>query len=110
MDSTSVSDCPECCKYSVRTAYVDVYSVSLHTVKVKPEAAGVLQRRIGARLRELRRAKGISQEAFAEACGLHRTHMSLLERGRINLTVNTLHQITFVLGIKLKDFFSKMKY
>jgi transcriptional regulator with XRE-family HTH domain len=68
------------------------------------------QRRIGERIRALRNAKGISQEAFAAACGLHRTHMSLLERGKVNLTVNTLHQITIALGIKLKDFFAKMKY
>lgn len=105
MDSISLSDPLKCCKYSVRTAYVDVYSVSLHTVKVKPEATGVLQRRIGARLRELRRAKGISQEAFAEACGLHRTHMSLLERGRINATISTLHHVAKALGIPLSEFF-----
>jgi hypothetical protein len=28
-----------------------------------------------------------------EACDLHRTHVSLLERGRINVTVNTARQI-----------------
>jgi DNA-binding XRE family transcriptional regulator len=84
---------------------IDVYSVSLHTVKVKPEAIGVLQRRIGARMRELRTAKGISQEAFAEACGLHRTHMSLLERGRINATISTLHHVSKALGISLSEFF-----
>lgn len=67
------------------------------------------QKAVGARVRELRKAKGISQEAFADACGLHRTHMSLLERGRVNVTVNTLHQITNMLGIRLKDFFSEMK-
>ena len=72
---------------------------------VKPEATGVLQRKIGARLRELRRAKGISQEAFAEACGLHRTHMSLLERGRINATITTLHHVAKALGMSLSEFF-----
>jgi DNA-binding XRE family transcriptional regulator len=105
IDSTSLSEWPKCCKYSVRTCYVDVYSVSLHTVRVKPEAIGALQRRIGARLRELRRAKGISQEAFAEASGLHRTHMSLLERGRINATISTLHQVAKALGVSLSEFF-----
>jgi transcriptional regulator with XRE-family HTH domain len=74
----------------------------------KQEALG-FQRQIGARLRHLRKAKGISQEAFADACGLHRTHMSLLERGRVNVTVNTLHQITTMLGIRLADFFREMK-
>src|SRR5579859_3131701 len=31
---------------------------------------------------------GFRRRAFAEACELHRTHVSLLERGRINITVN----------------------
>jgi transcriptional regulator with XRE-family HTH domain len=77
---------------------------------VKRAGSVEFQKQIGQRIRALRTAKGISQEEFAAACGLHRTHMSLLERGKVNVTVNTLHQITVVLGIKLKDFFSKMKY
>jgi transcriptional regulator with XRE-family HTH domain len=77
---------------------------------VKRAGSVEFQKQIGQRIRALRTAKGISQEEFAAACGLHRTHMSLLERGKVNVTVNTLQQITVVLGIKLKDFFSKMKY
>jgi transcriptional regulator with XRE-family HTH domain len=77
---------------------------------VKRTGSLEFQKQIGQRIRALRTAKGISQEEFAAVCGLHRTHMSLLERGKVNVTVNTLHQITVVLGIKLKDFFSKMKY
>src|ERR1700689_2594907 len=47
------------------------------------------QKRLGARIREIRTARGFSQEDFAEACDLHRTHVSLLEPGRINITVRT---------------------
>ena len=65
-----------------------------------------LQKWIGARIRELRTAKGISQEDFADACGLHRTHISLLERGKVNVTVSTLHQITKTLGVSLAKFFA----
>ena len=76
---------------------------------MKIKDAVLLQKQIGARIKELRKEKGISQEAFADACGLHRTHMSLLERGKVNVTLNTLSQITNMLGIRLKDFFSEMK-
>jgi len=38
-------------------------------------------------------AKGFKQEGFAEACDLHRTHVSLLERDRIDITVSTARQI-----------------
>ena len=51
------------------------------------------------------RERGFSQESFAEACDLHRTHVSLLERGRINITVNTARQIAHVLKITLSELF-----
>jgi transcriptional regulator with XRE-family HTH domain len=60
---------------------------------------------IGSRVRELRHAKGLSQESFADACGLHRTHVSLLERGKINVTVSTLQRIAQTLEVRLEKFF-----
>ena len=63
------------------------------------------QKRMGARVREIRTAGGFSQESFAEACELHRTHVSLLERGRINIAVNTARQIVHVLEISLSELF-----
>ena len=35
--------------------------------------------------------------------------MSLLERGKINVTVNTLRQITRELGVGLSEFFAEIK-
>jgi transcriptional regulator with XRE-family HTH domain len=60
------------------------------------------------RIREIRTERGFSQESFAEACELHRTHISLLERGRINMTVNTARQIALVLQISLSELFKGM--
>jgi DNA-binding XRE family transcriptional regulator len=37
--------------------------------------------RFGARIKELRHGKDISQQELADRCGLHRTEISLLERG-----------------------------
>jgi len=72
---------------------------------VKADEAAKFQRRIGARVRELRTEREISQEAFADLCSLHRTHMSLLERGRVNITMNTFKAILNALGMKASDFF-----
>ncbi len=44
---------------------------------------------LGDRIRQLRRKKGLSQEAFADHCGLHRTYMGAIERGEHNLTIQT---------------------
>jgi transcriptional regulator with XRE-family HTH domain len=67
--------------------------------------AADFQKRLGARIRQIRTAKEFSQEGFAEACDLHRTHVSLLERGKINITVNTARQIAHILEISLSELF-----
>ena len=81
-----------------------LYNISPTIVWVQSGAAD-FQKRLGVRIREIRTARGFSQESFAEACDLHRTHVSLLERGRINVTVNTTRQIARVLQISLSELF-----
>lgn len=44
-------------------------------------AVGDLQKRVGRNLRAHRQALGLSQEAFADVTGVHRTYMGGLERG-----------------------------
>jgi len=63
------------------------------------------QKRLGARIREIRHQRGLSQEAFADACGLHRTHQSLLERGKLNVKIHTLRLVARELKIPLSELF-----
>ena len=49
-----------------------------------------MQQQLGVRIRDLRVKKGLSQEAFADRCGLHRSHMGEIERGKANMTLATL--------------------
>ena len=39
---------------------------------------------ISARMRELRKAKGLSQEALADEAGVHRIYVGMIERGQGN--------------------------
>ena len=55
--------------------------------------AGELQQNIGHNLRAYREAKDLSQEAFADALGVHRTYLGGLERGERNLTLQTVEKI-----------------
>lgn len=52
--------------------------------------AGELEQRFGHVIRELREAKGLSQEALSFACGRHRTYVSLIERGKNSPSIRTL--------------------
>jgi transcriptional regulator with XRE-family HTH domain len=58
-----------------------------------------LQRVVGRNLRAYRVAQGLSQEAFAEVLGVHRTYMGGVERGERNLTLNSVEKIAEKLGI-----------
>jgi len=59
--------------------------------------------RFGNRLRQLRKAKGFSQEAFAAECGLDRTYISGIERGRRNVSLRNVQVIAKALGVSLSE-------
>ena len=54
---------------------------------------GVLARTVGENLRAYRKARGLSQEAFADVFGWGRTYMGELERGKCNLTLQSLEYV-----------------
>jgi transcriptional regulator with XRE-family HTH domain len=60
---------------------------------------GDLQRTVGRNLRAYREAQGLSQEAFADVLGVHRTYMGGIERGERNLTLKSLERIASRLGL-----------
>ena len=59
-----------------------------------------LQRTVGQNLRNLRVAKGLSQEAFADLLGVHRTYIGAMERGERNLTLGTVERLARSLGVE----------
>jgi transcriptional regulator with XRE-family HTH domain len=60
---------------------------------------GDLQRTVGRNLRAYRLKRGLSQEAFADVVGVHRTYMGGLERGERNLTLRSLERIAERLNV-----------
>lgn len=60
-------------------------------------------------IRSYRRQKKISQDAFADQCGLHRTYIGALERCERNVTLSTLELVAKAVGISVPDLLSKEK-
>jgi transcriptional regulator with XRE-family HTH domain len=60
---------------------------------------GDLQRTAGRNLRSYRESRGLSQEAFADVIGVHRTYMGGVERGERNLTLKSLERIAAKAGL-----------
>lgn len=65
------------------------------------------QRSFGARVRELRRAAGMTQEDLAERCGLFRTYMSRIETGKANPTLTMIHALAASLGVPVPALFGE---
>jgi transcriptional regulator with XRE-family HTH domain len=60
---------------------------------------GDLQRAVGRNLRAVRESQGLSQEAFADVLGVHRTYMGAIERGERNLTLKSLERMADRVGL-----------
>jgi transcriptional regulator with XRE-family HTH domain len=65
-----------------------------------------LERRFGKRLKELRLARGLSQEELAFRVGVHRTYLGGIERGERNPSLRNLAAIAKGLGVSLPELFS----
>jgi transcriptional regulator with XRE-family HTH domain len=56
---------------------------------------------LGARVREERIKRGLSQEKFAELADVHRTYVGMIERGEKNISLRNLEKIAKALDLPL---------
>lgn len=59
----------------------------------------------GQRVKQLRLQSGMSQEVFADKCGLDRTYVSGIERGVRNPTLEVINVLANGLNVKLDILF-----
>lgn len=64
-----------------------------------------LRQKFGERVRQLRLASEISQEAFADKCGYARSYMSRIERGLANPSLDAVEVLAVALRVEVKELF-----
>ena len=62
---------------------------------------------LGARIKELRLRKDLTQNELAMLCNFEKASMSRIESGRTNVTILTLKKISKALEVRLVEFFSE---
>ena len=62
---------------------------------------------VGKKLRQIRRAKDITQEALAEKVNVAKSYLCQIERETKSPSVNLLEEIAEALGCSVTDFFEK---
>ncbi|QJP72087.1 helix-turn-helix domain-containing protein [Burkholderia glumae] len=62
----------------------------------------------GAAVRQYRKERGYSQEAFGHACGIDRSYMGGIERGEHNLALVNIMKIVRALNMKPSEFFKAL--
>ena len=65
---------------------------------VQPQSSQLVKT-FAANVRERRLALGVSQEVLAEAAGVHRTYIGMIERGEKNVTIYNIERIAIALDV-----------
>lgn len=58
---------------------------------------------LGSRIKQVRTEKELTQEELASKCGFDRTYISLLERGKRNISFSNLQTLALGLDITISD-------
>ena|SRR4030065_1184715 len=70
---------------------------------------GNARKELGARIRELRKSAGFTQEELGEKADLNYKFIGELERGQVNVSLDSIVRIAEALGVKTGDLFSAEK-
>ncbi|MEK3790407.1 helix-turn-helix transcriptional regulator [Paenibacillus sp. FSL R7-0204] len=63
-------------------------------------------KQVGARIRALRKERGLSQEALGEKGGFHFSYIGQIERGEKNVSLLNLHKISESLEVNIIQLFA----
>ena len=64
---------------------------------------------VGTNIRTLREKSPKSVEELAAQIGVHRTYWYLLEKGKVNFTIDKLEEVARALGVTVRDLVTERK-
>jgi transcriptional regulator with XRE-family HTH domain len=64
-----------------------------------------LRQRFGLRIKQLRIASGLSQEAFADHAAVARSYLSKIERGKSNVSLDAIESLALALDVDPRELF-----
>lgn len=68
-----------------------------------PKATRLSRTTFGRSIRVTRERLGLSQEDFAERANVHRTYISSIELGKVNVGIEVANALASALGLKLSE-------
>lgn len=66
----------------------------------------MIRKKIGLRIKELRKEKNFSQEELANLSNLDRTYINSVENGKRNISIINIEKIANAFDLTLRDFFN----
>ena len=68
-----------------------------------------IEKLFGIVLRDRREKLGLSQEAFADKASIHRTYVSSIERGKVQVSIAIAEKLATALGVPLSDLWKQIE-
>lgn len=66
-----------------------------------------IKQKFGLKIKELRKAKGLSQEKLANLAEIDRTYLPTIEKGNRNVSIEIIEKLAIALEVKIKDLFDE---
>ena len=68
-----------------------------------------IEKKFANAVKRRRKELKLSQEAFANAAGIHRTYASSIERAKVQVSINIAEQIASALKLSLSELFARIE-
>ncbi len=66
-----------------------------------------IKQKFGAKIKELRKQKRLSQEKLANLADIDRTYLPTIEKGERNVSIEVIEKLANALNVEIKDLFDE---